>query len=53
MPLGQAKDLFNIESPLRLGRLLYFRFVGGMLLLLLLFVLGIISGSQNDKNEAC
>jgi hypothetical protein len=50
MPFGQANELLNVELTLvRLGRFLYFRFVGAMLLLLLSFVVGVVRGSQKQQ----
>jgi hypothetical protein len=47
--MGQANDSLNVKLPLRLGRFLHLRFVGAMLMLLLSFVFGIVSGSQKQQ----
>jgi hypothetical protein len=49
MSLGQANELLNEELTLRLGRFLYFRFVGAMLLLLLSFVVGVVRGLRKQQ----
>jgi hypothetical protein len=49
MPLGQANESLNEELTLCLGRFLYSRFVGAMLLLLLSFVVGVVHGSRKQQ----